>query len=146
MHAALKEARSAMAEGEFPYGAVVIDVTGTVVARAQDRVLRDSDPTAHAEIGAVCAAISRVGPDLSGHALVSNVEPCAMCSTAAWWARVDAVAYGLSQADLFAMRPDSMDEAGLSVAAAQAIFQRQMAIHTDVCRDLASEIWHPVTQ
>jgi tRNA(adenine34) deaminase len=84
MQAALAEAGKAAAAGEFPYGAVVVASDGEIIARAQDRVVRDNDPTMHAEIEAVRAAIRILGPDLSGHALVSNVEACAMCATAAW--------------------------------------------------------------
>ena len=141
MLAALDEARSAAGTGEYPYGAVIVAQNGDIVARAQDRVVRDNDPTSHAEIEAVKAAIRIVGPDLEGHALVSNVEACAMCSTAAWWARVDLVAYGISQADLFAIRPDSMDEAGLSIAEAQAPFSRKMEIRPDILREDAEVLW-----
>jgi len=112
-HAALDEAAKAAAGGDFPYGAVVVDRSGHIVARAQDRVVRDDDPTCHAEIEAVRAAAKAVGPPLSGHALVSNVEPCAMCSTAAWWAGIDDIAFGLSQQELFSIRPESMDAATL---------------------------------
>ena len=141
MQAALAEAGKAAAAGEFPYGAVVVAGNGEVVARAQDRVVRDNDPTMHAEIEAVRAAIRMLGPDLSGHALVSNVEACAMCATAAWWAHIDLVAYGISQADLFSMRPDSMEEAGLSIAEAQAPFSRKMEVRPDILRQQAEGLW-----
>lgn len=141
MQEALAEAGKAAAAGEFPYGAVVVAGNGEVVARAQDRVVRDNDPTMHAEIEAVRAAIRILGPDLSGHALVSNVEACAMCATAAWWAHIDLVAYGISQADLFAMRPDSMEEAGLSIAEAQAPFSRKMDVRPDILRQQAERLW-----
>jgi len=112
-----------------------------IVARAQDRVLRDGDPTAHGEICVVRLAVAAVGPDLSGHALVSNVEPCAMCATAAWWARIQTVAYGLSQAELFALRPDAMDEAGLTVEASMAPFARRMDVLAGVLRQPSLALW-----
>jgi len=141
MHAALDEAAKAAAGGDFPYGAVVVDRSGHIVARAQDRVVRDDDPTCHAEIEAVRAAAKAVGPPLSGHALVSNVEPCAMCSTAAWWAGIDDIAFGLSQQELFSIRPESMDESGLTVAQAQAPFRRRMRVHAGIAREIALRVW-----
>lgn len=141
MQAALAEAGKAAAAGEFPYGAVVVASNGEIIARAQDRVVRDNDPTMHAEIEVVRAAIRILGPDLSGYALVSNVEACAMCATAAWWAHIDLVAYGISQAELFAIRPDSMEEVGLSIAEAQAPFATKMEIRPNVLREDAEAPW-----
>jgi tRNA(Arg) A34 adenosine deaminase TadA len=141
MLAAIAEARQAAEEGELPYGAVVVSASGKIVARAQDRVARDGDPTKHAEIEAVRLAVQAVGPDLSGHALVSNVEPCAMCATAAWWARISAVGYGISQADLFACRPDAMDEPGLTVDQTQAPYSRRMTVVTGLEAAVAWQLW-----
>lgn len=141
MQAALAEASNAEAAGEFPYGAVVVASTGEIIACAQDRVVRDNDPTMHAEIEAVRAAIRVLGPDLSGHALVSNVEACAMCATAAWWAHIDLVAYGISQAKLFAIRPDSMEEVGLSLSETQSLFSRKMDIRPNLLRKAAEALW-----
>lgn len=141
MQAALAEAGKAAAAGEFPYGAVVVASNGEIIAGAQDRVVRDNDPTMHAEIEAVRAAIRILGPDLSGHALVSNVEACAMCATAAWWAHIDLVAYGISQADLFAIRPDSMEEVGLSISETQSRFSRTMEIRPNLLSKACEELW-----
>lgn len=141
MQAALAEASKAEAAGEFPYGAVVVASTGEIISRAQDRVIRDNDPTMHAEIEAVRAAIRVLGQDLSGHALVSNVEACAMCATAAWWAHIDLVAYGISQNDLFQLRPDSMEEVGLSLAETQSRFSRKMEIRPNLLSKACEEIW-----
>jgi tRNA(Arg) A34 adenosine deaminase TadA len=141
MEAALDEARRAAEAGELPYGAVVVSRSRAIVARSQDRVLRDNDPTRHAEIEAVRRAVAAIGPDLSDHALVSNVEGCAMCVTAAWTARIGAIAYGLSQAEVFAIRPDAMDEPGLTVAESQAPFRRRAEEHRNVCHAAAKAIW-----
>lgn len=141
MRAAFAEAEAAKADGEFPYGAVVVTEDGHILSKAQDRVLRDNDPTAHAEISAIRHAITEAGMDLSGCALVSNAEPCAMCSTAAWWANISLVVYGVSQAGLFELRPDSMDEPGLTVEQAQMAFRRKMLVVPNFMKDEAQQFW-----
>src|ERR1035437_3113376 len=87
MQAALTEARLAAEAGEVPIGAVVVR-EGEIVARGQNRVLRNLDPTAHAEIVAMRAAAAFAGNyRLSGCTLYVPLEPCAMCAGAMIHAR-----------------------------------------------------------
>ena len=66
--------------GEVPIGAVVV-LNGELIARGQNRVLRDNDPTAHAEIVALRAAATKLGNyRLNGCTLYVTLEPCAMCA------------------------------------------------------------------
>jgi tRNA(adenine34) deaminase len=89
MQAALGEAHAAEAADEVPIGAVVL-FDGRIVARGQNRVLRDTDPTAHAEMIALRAAARAIGNyRLTGCTLVSTLEPCAMCAGAMIHARID---------------------------------------------------------
>ncbi len=89
MEAALAEARLAAEAGEVPIGAVIVH-NGAIVARGQNRVLRDVDPTAHAEIVALRAAASALGNyRLNGCTLYVTLEPCAMCAGAMIHARLD---------------------------------------------------------
>lgn len=93
MQAALAEARLAAEAGEVPIGAVVTH-EGAIVARSQNRVLRDNDPTAHAEIVALRAAAAALGNyRLNGCTLYVTLEPCAMCAGAMVHARVDRVVF-----------------------------------------------------
>jgi tRNA(adenine34) deaminase len=88
MQAALAEARLAGEAGEVPIGAVVVQ-EGAIVARGQNRVLRDLDPTAHAEIVALRAAAAVLGNyRLTGCTLYVTLEPCAMCAGAMIHARI----------------------------------------------------------
>jgi guanine deaminase len=77
-----------------PFGAVVA-LGGKVVGEGWNQVTSTNDPTAHAEVVAIrraCAALGRF--DLKGATLYTSCEPCPMCLSAAYWARLDAVAYG----------------------------------------------------
>jgi tRNA(adenine34) deaminase len=89
MQAALEQARAAETAGEVPIGAVIL-FDDEIIARGQNRVLRDSDPTAHAEVVALRAAAQAIGNyRLTGCTLVSTLEPCAMCAGAMIHARID---------------------------------------------------------
>lgn len=93
MEAALAEARKAAEAGEVPIGAVVIH-EGAILGRGQNRVLRDNDPTAHAEIVAMREAAATLGNyRLNGCTLYVTLEPCAMCAGAMIHARLDRMVY-----------------------------------------------------
>jgi len=93
MEAALAEARLAGDAGEVPIGAVVV-FGSEVLVRGQNRVLRDLDPTAHAEIVALRAAAVALGNyRLAGCTLYVTLEPCAMCAGAMIHARVDRLVF-----------------------------------------------------
>ncbi len=88
MELALEQARAAEAAGEVPVGAVIL-LDGNVIAHSQNRVLRDHDPTAHAEIVAMRQAAHAMGNyRLTGCTLVCTLEPCAMCAGAMIHARI----------------------------------------------------------
>jgi tRNA(adenine34) deaminase len=97
MQAALDEARQAGEAGEVPIGAVVVREGAhgaEIVARGQNRVLRDLDPTAHAEIVALRAAAAAIGNyRLLGCTLYVTLEPCAMCAGAMIHARLDRLVF-----------------------------------------------------
>lgn len=94
MAVALDEARAAGAAGEVPVGAVVVR-DDTVLARGANRTLRDSDPTAHAEVVAIRAAAGALGSwRLEGCTLYVTLEPCAMCAGAIVLARLARVVFG----------------------------------------------------
>src|SRR5271156_290577 len=88
MREALAEAQAAGDAGEVPIGAVVV-VGGEIVARGQNRVLRDLDPTAHAEMVAIRAAARAIrNYRLLECELYVTLEPCAMCAGAMIHARL----------------------------------------------------------
>src|SRR6202021_3055078 len=90
---ALEEARAGAAAGEVPIGAIVVE-SGVVIGRGQNRVLRDLDPTAHAEIVALRQAARALGNyRLPGCELFVTLEPCAMCAGAMIHARLGRLIY-----------------------------------------------------
>ncbi|KAB1650438.1 nucleoside deaminase [Pseudoclavibacter endophyticus] len=96
MRMALVEARAALATGDVPIGAVVVDPRGIVIARGRNTREAAGDPTGHAEVNALrSAAVAREdGWRLQGCTLVVTLEPCAMCAGALLAARVSTVVYG----------------------------------------------------
>ena len=94
MQMALEEARLAAEAGEVPIGAVLVQGE-KVLARGNNRTIRDCDPTAHAEM-VVLREASRTLSNyrLSGTTMYVTLEPCAMCAGAIIQARVPRVVYG----------------------------------------------------
>jgi tRNA(adenine34) deaminase len=93
IHAALAQAQLAGEAGEVPIGAVIVH-NGSIIASGQNRVLRDQDPTAHAEIIAMrAAAVALQNYRLLGCTLYATLEPCAMCAGAMIHARIDRLVY-----------------------------------------------------
>ncbi len=92
---ALHEARRALAAGEVPIGAVVLDPAGEVIGVGSNEREATHDPTAHAEVVALRAAAARLGTwRLDGCTLAVTLEPCPMCAGAAWLSRVERVVFG----------------------------------------------------
>jgi tRNA(Arg) A34 adenosine deaminase TadA len=93
LRAAIAEAHAAEAAGEVPVGAVVV-YEDQIIGRGQNRVLRDYDPTAHAEIVALRqAALALRNYRLNGCSLYVTLEPCAMCAGAILHARIARLVY-----------------------------------------------------
>jgi guanine deaminase len=97
LNLAYREARVGSARGDGgPFGAVIIDADGRIIAKAHNQVLKDCDPTGHAETLAIRRAAKKLGtPHLTGCVLVASSEPCPMCLTVAYWAQIKEVAYAL---------------------------------------------------
>ena len=95
MRLALDEARAAVAGGDVPVGAVVLDGSGAVIGSGRNGREVDGDPTAHAEVRALRAAAATLGEwRLEGCTLVVTLEPCTMCAGATVLSRVDRLVFG----------------------------------------------------
>lgn len=91
---ALAEATEAAVTGEVPVGAVVLR-GGEVLGRGHNATVARCDPTAHAEVLAIRAALAAAGTDrLSEATLYVTLEPCAHCAGAIVLAKVGRVVFG----------------------------------------------------
>ena len=99
MQAAIEQARQSIADGQTPFGAVVVR-GGELIAGGHNEVWHRTDPTAHAEVVAIQRAAATLKTiDLSGCEMYTTCEPCPMCAAAIHWSRLDAVYYGATIAD-----------------------------------------------
>ena len=95
MKAAVEIAKSALATGDVPVGALVLNADGKLVGTGFNRREIDNDPSAHAEIIALRqAAIANDSWRLDGHTIVVTLEPCAMCAGAIAQARIKTLVFG----------------------------------------------------
>ncbi len=95
MQMAIEQAQAAAQQGEVPVGAVLVGPNGEVLARAQNQMRRQNDPTAHAEIVAIREACAKLGNSrLIDCDLYVTLEPCPMCAGAIAHARLRRLYYG----------------------------------------------------
>jgi len=86
-----------------PFGCVVVR-QGRVIARGNNQVTSTNDPTAHAEVTAIREACRVLGTfQLPDCELYTSCEPCPMCLSAIYWARIPQVYYGNTRADAAAI-------------------------------------------
>lgn len=95
MQQALELARKALATGDVPVGAIVVNQDGVVIGTGYNEREANNDPTAHAEIVAIRNAAARLQkPRLDGHTLIVTLEPCAMCAGAIAQSRISDLVFG----------------------------------------------------
>ena len=83
-----------------PFGAVITDKEGNIIAQGNNLVLKNNDPTAHAEVTVIREACKKLGTyDLSGYILYTSCEPCPMCLSAIIWANIKEVYYACTRED-----------------------------------------------
>jgi len=85
--------------GGGPFGAVIAK-EGKIISTGVNRVTKNNDPTAHAEIDAIRKAARKLGTfDLSGCEIYASCEPCPMCLSAIYWAHLDKIYYANTKTD-----------------------------------------------
>ena len=109
-------ARRAMAQGNHPFGAVLVDRDGNVLVEAGNAFMPSHDGTAHAERLLASKACTTLPPDMRRSATIySSAEPCAMCAGAIYWAGIGRLVYGLSERRLSALTGNHPDNPTLDL-------------------------------
>jgi guanine deaminase len=94
MRLAVRTAEEGVRGGGFPFGAAIVR-GGEVIAVVGNSVQRDADPTAHAEMQAIRGACRKLNSrDLSACTIYATGEPCPMCFSACFWARIPRIVFG----------------------------------------------------
>lgn len=106
----------AVARGNHPFGALLVDPSGEVLLSAENTVVTEGDVTGHAETNLVRLASRSLTPDvLATASLYTSCEPCAMCSGATYWAGIGRVVFAMSEADLRALTGSHEDNDTLAL-------------------------------
>ena len=85
--------------GGGPFGSVIVK-GDKIIAEGSNKVTSNNDPTAHGEIVAIREACKKINNfSLKGYELYSTCEPCPMCLSAIYWARIDKIYYANTRKD-----------------------------------------------
>lgn len=125
---AQKEAAKSIAKGNPPFGSVLTDKEGNVIAKAHNTQNSSTDPTAHAEIN----LLRKVGKllktrYLEGYHLFGNASPCSMCVSACIKARICDFHYGAP--------PESSMDPFVSVFDLAKKSKRKIRIYPDILKE-----------
>ena len=99
LEAALEAEKNLTTGDGGPFGAVIVK-NGQIIARGHNEVLKNNDPTCHAEMQTIRAACKALGTfDLTGCELYTTCYPCPMCLSATIWANIKVIYYGNTAED-----------------------------------------------
>ena len=118
-----------------PFGAVVVK-DGKIIAEGFNRVTSDNDPTAHAEVTAIRNACQELATfSLAGCVIYTSCEPCPMCLSAIYWARLDKIYFANSRAEAAAI---GFDDDHIYQEIPKALAERSLPIERIAVDDAAS--------
>lgn len=138
MREAIRQMRKAGVEDKTggPFGAVIV-LDGRILSVAGNSVIRDYDPSAHAEVNAIREACRKLRTvDLSGAVLYTSCECCPMCYAAAYWARISKIYYAASWNDY----DDLFDDSKICHDVAKA-YQERLLMPQQILREEALKVW-----
>lgn len=99
MKEAINEAKKSQEKGNLPFGAVIVR-KDKITSRGENKEFSENNVTAHAEMEALRKANKKLGRDLSGCIIYCSSEPCNMCASAIFQAKISKIVIGTSRDDL----------------------------------------------
>jgi len=121
---AIELAACARANGNQPFGSLLVDAAGSVVLDAENTAVTTGDCTGHAELNLVREASVRFTPEqLRPLTLYTSTEPCAMCAGAIFWSGIGRVVFALSSETLGAIVRDETGAWTLAMSCRE-VFER----------------------
>ena len=116
LRAAFAVAERSRANGDHPFGAILVDARGSILMESGNGFSREGgDRTAHAERLLASRAKIYDVTFLASCTIYSSAEPCAMCAGAIYWAGIGRLVYGQSEADLKAATGDHPENPTMSL-------------------------------
>lgn len=127
---AIALAEAAKAQGRHPFGALVADAQGRVLARAGNNSMPpQGDPTQHAELVAAALAAKAASPEvLATSTLYTSAEPCCMCAGAVYWCGIGRVVYALSEHTLLGLTGDHPENPTFSLPCREVFARGQRRV------------------
>ena len=144
MKRAIQLSIDSVKNGGGPFGAVIVK-NDKIVAEGSNKVTSTNDPTAHGEIVAIREACKKINNfNLSGFEIYSTAEPCPLCLSAIYWARIDKIYYANTREDA---RKIDFDDSLIYSELKKNINERKIPM-TQMMRDealKAFELWDKKT-
>jgi len=130
---AIAESFASRERGRHPFGAVVADENGIIVARRGNNSMPpQGDPTQHAELTVAAAATAHLTAEqLARATLYTSAEPCVMCSGAIYWTGIGRVVYALSEEKLLGLTGDNPENPTFALPCREVFARGQRVI--EVC-------------
>ncbi|WP_297628326.1 nucleoside deaminase [Nocardia sp.] len=130
LRAAIEESVASRERGRHPFGALVADENGVIVAqRGNNSTPPEGDPTQHAELSAAAEAVKHLTADeLARATLYTSAEPCVMCAGAIYWTGIGRVVYALSEEKLLALTGDNPENPTFALPCREVFARGQRSI------------------
>ena len=130
MKRAIELSQESMRLGGGPFGAVIVK-DGKIIGEGMNRVVPLNDPTAHAEVVAIREACHKLATfDLTGAVVFASCEPCPMCLSAIWWARIEIIYFCNTREDAAAA---GFDDAAIYQELSKDLTERKLPIEQLHC-------------
>ena len=142
LRAAIALSARARRAGNMPYGALLADAEGRVLAEAQNTQVTEGDCTGHAELNLMRAMSPRFDAvQLRSCTVYASGEPCPMCAGALYWAGIGRVVFGLSIETMTALGGPAADELSLHAAEVLASGTRPVEVIGPALQDEARRVF-----